>query len=241
MAALIEFFLKRSIFGNLLTFLIITWGGYTAATLNREAFPRVDFDIVVVTTVYPGASPAEIEKLITNPLEEELKGVDGIEEMRSSSIDNRSGITIKIDPDTEDTQKVVDDIRSAVDRVNDLPDDAETPLVLEIGSDLTPVLNICLELDVDEFGRPQMSYRQLRDEAEKLEDSLLLLDEVARIERKGWRDAEFHVLLDPDRLASNYLGLEQVLLALLERNVNFPGGEVIQGGSRATYARWESC
>lgn len=230
MAALIEFFLKRSIFGNLLTFLIITWGGYTAATLNREAFPRVDFDIVVVTTVYPGASPAEIEKLITNPLEEELKGVDGIEEMRSSSIDNRSGITIKIDPDTEDTQKVVDDIRSAVDRVNDLPDDAETPLVLEIGSDLTPVLEICLELDVDEFGRPLMSYRQLRDEAEKLEDSLLLLDEVARIERKGWRDAEYHVLLDPDRLASNYLGLEQVLLALLERNVNFPGGEVIQGG-----------
>lgn len=230
MVALIEFFLKRSIFGNVLTFLIITWGGYTAVTLNREAFPKIDFDIVIVTTVYPGASPAEIEKLVTNPLEKELKGVDGIDEIRSYSIDNRSGITIKIDPDTEDTQKVIDDIRSAVDRVKDLPADAETPLVLEVSSDLTPVIEVCLELDVDESGRPLMSYRQLRDEAEKLEDSLLLLDEVARIERKGWRDAEFHVLLDPDRLASNFLGLEQILLALVERNVNFPGGEIIHRG-----------
>jgi multidrug efflux pump subunit AcrB len=227
MAALIEFFLKRSIFGNLLTLLIITWGGYVALTINREAFPKIDFDIVVVTTVYPGASPAEVEKLITIPIEEELKSVDGIEEIRSSSIDNRSGITIKIDPDVGDVKKVVEDIRSAVDRVTNLPEDAETPLVLEISSSLTPVIEICLEVEVDELGRPVLSYRQLRDEAEKLEDSLLLLDEVARVQRKGWRDAEFHVLLDPDRLAANYIGLESVLLALKERNINFPGGEVI--------------
>lgn len=66
MKSLVEYFLSKSIFVNLLTFLIILIGGFTAVKMNREAFPNINFDIVSVVTVFPGASPAEIEKLRNN-------------------------------------------------------------------------------------------------------------------------------------------------------------------------------
>ena len=85
MAAFIEYFLNRSLFVNLLTIAIILFGGFIALTMNREAFPNIDFDIVNVQTVYPGAAPLEVEKLVTNPIEDQIKEVDGIKEFRSTS------------------------------------------------------------------------------------------------------------------------------------------------------------
>lgn len=146
MKFLVEYFLSKSIFVNLLTFLIILIGGFTAVKMNREAFPNINFDIVSVVTVFPGASPAEIEKLVTKPLEEAIKEVDGIKEFRSASIENRSGIVITLDPDSTDTQKVVDDIKSAIDRVEDLPEEAEDPLVAEITTSRQPVIEIDISL-----------------------------------------------------------------------------------------------
>ena len=225
MAALVEYFVSRNIFVNLLTLILIVVGGYTAATMNREAFPNIDFDIVVVTTVYPGASPREVEKLVTIPIEEAIKEVDGIKEFRSSSLENRSGVVIVIDPDVSDPRKVIDDIRSAVDRVNDLPDDVDAPLVLEIGTKQSPVIEIGLSR-IREGENYRVSEKELRDLAERLEDRLLELDGVARISRNGWRDREIHVDVNPASLDHNYLSIEQVIGAIQKRNINFPGGDI---------------
>ncbi len=226
MLAIIEFFLRRSIFGNILTVILIGWGIYVGLTINREAFPNIDFDIVLVTTVFPGASPEEVEKLITNPIEDQLKSVEGIKEIRSSSIENRSGITVIIDPDTKNPRKVVEDIRSAVDRVTDLPADVDKPLVLEITSSLTPVIEVSLFADEN-----KIDYRTLREQAEILENALKQIDGVARIDRRGWLNREYIVKLDPIKIKNNYVGIEQILAGLKQRNINFPGGEVIINGA----------
>ena len=105
MNSVIKYFLDKSIFLNLLTALILIIGAFKAITLNREAFPNINFDIVTVTTIYPGASAAEVEKLITKPIEDNIKAVDGIKEFRSGSIENRSGIVITIDPNVKNSQK----------------------------------------------------------------------------------------------------------------------------------------
>lgn len=219
---MIEFFLRRSIFGNILTVLLIVWGFYIAITINREAFPKIDFDIVVITTVFPGASPEEVEKLITNPIEKQLKSVDGIKEIRSSSIENRSGITVIIDPDVKDTKKVIDDIRSAVDRVTDLPQDVDKPLIIEVTSSLTPIIEVSLTADEN-----LVDYKTLREQAEIVEEALLQVDGVARIDKKGWKNREYIVKLDPLKLKTSYIGIEQILIGLKKRNINFPGGEII--------------
>ena len=226
MLAIIEFFLRRSIFGNILTVILIGWGIYVGLTINREALPNIDFDIVLVTTVFPGASPEEVEKLITNPIEDQLKSVEGIKEIRSSSIENRSGITVIIDPDTKNPRKVVQDIRSAVDRVTALPADVDRPLVLEITSSLTPVIEVSLFADEN-----KIDYRTLREQAEILENALKQIDGVARIDRRGWLNREYIVKLDPIKIKNNYVGIEQILAGLKQRNINFPGGEVIINGA----------
>ena len=226
MIAIIEFFLRRSIFGNILTVILIGWGIYVGLTINREALPNIDFDIVLVATVFPGASPEEVEKLITNPIEDQLKSVEGIKEIRSSSIENRSGITVIIDPDAKNPRKVVEDIRSAVDRVTDLPADVDKPLVLEITSSLTPVIEVSLFADEN-----KIDYRTLREQAEILENALKQIDGVARIDRRGWLNREYIVKLDPIKIKNNYVGIEQILAGLKQRNINFPGGEVIINGA----------
>jgi len=96
---LAKFSVKNSLLVNLLSILLIIAGLFALSTINREAFPVFSFDIVLVTTIYPGSPAQEVEKLITIPLEEEIKGVDGIDEMFSDSQENASVIVIKLDPD----------------------------------------------------------------------------------------------------------------------------------------------
>ncbi|MCB1139679.1 MAG: efflux RND transporter permease subunit [Leptospiraceae bacterium] len=229
MAAFIEYFLNRSLFVNLLTITIVLFGGVIALTMNREAFPNIDFDIVNVQTVYPGAAPLEVEKLVTNPIEDQIKEVDGIKEFRSTSVENLSVVTVTIDPDEDDTQKVIDDIRSAVDRTEDLPDDAESPIVVELTSSRTPVIEVSVSR-VKKDGTFLLTEKELRDQAQVLEDRLLHIDGVARIARRGWQDIEYQVRVNPGLMNDKYVSLGQIIQSLQSRNVNFPGGEVVHEG-----------
>ncbi|MCX8000882.1 MAG: efflux RND transporter permease subunit, partial [Leptospiraceae bacterium] len=91
MKQIIAYFIEKSILLNMFSAIVILVGAHKAMTMNREAFPNINFDIVSIVTLYPGASPLEVEKLITKPIEDSLKSVDGIKEIRSGSIENRSG------------------------------------------------------------------------------------------------------------------------------------------------------
>jgi multidrug efflux pump subunit AcrB len=193
MRKVIEYFLSKSLLLNLLTALIILVGGFKAFTMNREAFPNINFDIVTVTTIYPGASPSEVEKLVTKPIEDSIKSVDGIKEYRSASIENRSGIVITIDPNVKDTQKVVDDIKSAVDRTEDLPEDSKKPIVQEITSSRSPVIEINVGVKADSNGKPVLTEKEFKLKAKQLEDLLLDVSEVGRVVRRGYRESEMHV------------------------------------------------
>ncbi|MBU0709228.1 MAG: efflux RND transporter permease subunit [Candidatus Omnitrophica bacterium] len=186
-----EFSVKHSLLVNLISVFILNAGFYTLFIyqIKREAFPEVSFDMVVVNTVYPGSPPEEIEKLVTVPIEKELKGIDGIEEMSSASLENASNILIKINQDVKDKGKVVDDIKQAVDRVQDLPAEAEEPLVTEITSGEIPVLQVALSGDLSE--------EKLQEYAEQLGDILEDIPGVSSVSRKGWRDREVWVEVDP--------------------------------------------
>lgn len=226
MQAFVDFFLKRGLFVNLLTGILIITGAYVALTMNREAFPNIDFDMVSISTLYPGASPQEVEKLVTNPLEETIKEVDGIKEYRSGSLENRSGISIVIDPDVKDTSKVIDDIRSAMDRAEDLPEDAEEPVLVEVGTTRQPVIVWSIQRVKDKNGNYKIDYKKLREVARTLETRFLDQPGVARVVRQGWRDAEIFVNINPDLLNLYDIGSDSIIQTLKARNVNFPGGEM---------------
>ena len=194
-------------------------GLLSLVSMGREAFPNISYDRVVVQTNYFGAPPQEIEKLITIKVEDELKEVDGIDEILSVSTENVSAIIIRMDPDEKDKRKVVNDIQRAVDQVDDLPDDLEDdPVVTEVESKNFPVINVSLSGDFTEL--------ELQNQAKLLETRLLDIPEVAKVARVGWRDKEIWVEVNPKYVEDYRLSLEDVVASLNSQNLNLPGGNL---------------
>ena len=235
MKQIVGFFVDRGILIHLLTGFFFLGGIWALARTQREAFPNIDFDTVTVTAIYPGAGPEDVEKLITNPIEKAIKEVDGIKEYRSASIQSRSGIVIVLDPDARGKERIIESIRSAVDRVESLPDKAEKPIVLELTTERQPVLEVTLSIPGTQV-HDVASYGKLRAQAYALEKRLEQLKGVARIQRRGWRAAEIQVEVDPERFLRQEVGFEQILNALKEKNVDLPGG-VVEFGGRETIVR----
>ncbi|MCJ8275829.1 MAG: efflux RND transporter permease subunit, partial [Bdellovibrionales bacterium] len=151
MNRLIAFFARQGMFSELITFLVIGIGIYSLATIKREAFPNVQYDIITVYTVFPGAAPSEVEKLITNPLEQEIKEVDGIKKLVSTSLEGLSGIVIQLDPDQTTQAEAKVDIQEVIDRYKDLPAEAEDPSVKAIESKVFPIIEVGISGGNDSF------------------------------------------------------------------------------------------
>jgi multidrug efflux pump subunit AcrB len=214
---LAEYSVKNSILVNLISFLIIFIGLFSMYNLRKEAFPSVDFDVVTVTTNYPGAPAEDVEKFVTIPIEKEIKGISGIKEIASKSEEGISEIGITIDPKTFDKEQVIDDIERAVDRVKDLPEGVkDDPLVFELKSKEFPVLEISITGNASETEKRQY--------AEALEDMILDINGVSNIRRLGWLDEEFHVEVYPDKLHELHVSINEIMQALRARNITLPGG-----------------
>jgi multidrug efflux pump subunit AcrB len=214
-----EFSVKNRILVNLFTVFIYIAGIFAMFQLRREAFPNVSFDTVTITTVYAGAPAEDVEKLVTIPIEKELKEVSGVKEITSSSDEGFSIIGIELEPENTDKRKVIDDIRRAVDRVDDLPADVKDPEVIELSTKEHPIIEISISGPVSEVEKRQY--------AESLEDKILDIDGVAKVNRFGWRDREFWVELDTVKMQEFYVSLDEVQRALKTRNITIPGGQII--------------
>ncbi|MBT3181088.1 MAG: efflux RND transporter permease subunit [Deltaproteobacteria bacterium] len=226
MKKIFSFFVNQPLFVNLLTILVLVAGTMSLTSLNRDVFPNIQLDLVMVTASYPGATPQEIEKLITIPIEKELKEVGDIKEMVSSSIEGRSMLSLEIEPDAPDKRKVVSDIQRAVDRADDLPSDMkDKPIVTEIETRNRPVVEVSLSSD--------MPLDELVEHARILETKILDMPHVAKATRSGWRDREVWVEVDPEKINDYYLSLPEVVAALREQNVSIPGGTVITGSKES--------
>ncbi|MFO1463512.1 MAG: efflux RND transporter permease subunit [bacterium] len=223
MKALSEWSVRNGLLVNLLTVFIIIAGVMALLNNRREAFPNFSFDVVQVSTRYPGSTPAQIEKLITVPIEKELKEVDELKEMVSASVEGMSLIYLVIEPDAANKDKVVNDIQRAVDRAEGLPDDLkDKPVVEEFTTKNTPLLEVTVYGDLPDL--------ELRRQARLLETALLDDPNVARVTRRGYREPEYSVEIDPDKMKQYQLSLTEVMRALAATNINIPGGDIREGG-----------
>ena len=228
MRRIVQFFAERSLIVNLISVALIIAGLIFLLTTNKEAFPNIDYPYVIITTIYPGATAEDIEKHISISLEDEMREIEGIEELQSYSYESRSVVVVKLDPDLENKDRTVYDIRDAIDMVTDLPEDAEDPVVREISLSLMPVVEISVtsKKGVSNYEEE----RELRRHARMLQDLIQELDGVARIDRMGYRDREMIVEVNPHRLNDFQIGLNEIIVALGKKNINFPGGETRIGG-----------
>jgi len=214
----LSYFVDKTKLVNLMTALLLLIGIFAAARIQREAFPRVDFEIVLITTLYPGASPEDVEVNVTIPIEDELQGIDGIDEIESVSREGWSTIQVTIDPNASDPDRVRTDIQRSVDRVTDLPPDLpERPAIWELRTENFTVIEVALS-----SGR--LDEKALRGYARRLKQELENLPRVARIETLGFRQREIQIQVDLAKLKAYELSLSGVARELQARNVRLPAG-----------------
>ncbi len=214
MKKLVEFSVRNRVLVNLLTLFVLGTGLVTYFQMPRELFPEFSRQAVQIVTTFLGASPEEVEKLITAPIEEEVAEVDGLDELLSVSQEGRSQILLKFQPDT-DMNRALSDVRAALDNVTDLPQEAKEPEVHEVKSTF-PVITVSLAGDIDEA--------TLRDMAKDLRDDLRRIPGVSRVRILGTRERQIWVEVDPARLDQYRISLDDVRAAIAAHNRNVPGG-----------------
>ncbi|MFQ5803305.1 MAG: efflux RND transporter permease subunit [Candidatus Methylomirabilales bacterium] len=214
MRRLIEFSVRNPVTVNLLTLFVLGAGIATYFRMHRELFPEFSRQAVQITTQFTGASPEEVEKLITAKIEEEAADIDELDEMLSVSQEGRSEILLKFQPET-DMNRALNDVRAALDDVTDLPEEADDPQVREVKSTF-PVITVSLAGDIDEA--------TLREMAKDLRDKLRRLPGVATVRILGIREQQIWVEVIPERLDQYGMSLDDVRAAIAAHNRDMPGG-----------------
>ena len=217
MKRIIDYFVDNPIVVHLLTLLIVLMGAFSLFSLNKETFPKVDFNYIVVTTAYPGTAAEDVEKLVTIDFERELKEVEGIEELNALSAEGGSIISIKVDSDY-DVDQVLVDVKDAVDRVTDLPNDVEEPIVTRITNKTRSLMEIAF------YGNEEWA---LRDKVKTVRDRLERDGRVSKVELQGYRDETFYVEADLPVLKRYEMTLAEVVQAISDRQVNVTAGSVV--------------
>ncbi len=213
-----KFSVSQSVLVNMLALVFLVWGAYCYKNMTQEVMPQIPLKIASVTTIYPGASPDEVEETVTIPIEEELEGIQDIDFVHSISTQGRSLVLIQFRDYVEDMSEKVRRIDQHVNRaIPDLPDQAEEPLVTEHDY-VIPAINIAIGGDANR--------ETIKEEAETIKKSVERLKGVASVTMTGVSDREIKISVDPIRMEAYNLDLESISRAISSANSNLPAGSV---------------
>jgi multidrug efflux pump subunit AcrB len=221
----IEYFVKRHLLTNLIVLAVFVGGVFTWGQIKKEQMPDVTFDRVRISAVYPGATAEEVEHFVTRPIEEEVRGIDGIYRIVSTSSQGSSSIIVEIEQNYSNKDEVITEIRNAVLDV-DMPDDVrDKPKVNVFKTSKMAIIDIALVhtgyhiLDVE--GR-----MKLQQYAHALENQLVSLPHVNSIDRTSYLQEEIQIKVDPDKLVEYDIPLSQVMREVKNNHVRQPAGNI---------------
>lgn len=200
----------------LLILLISGWGIFSYIQLPLESNPEVEIPVAVITDVYPGASPADVEELVTKKIETNISGVEGVDKITSTSSNSFSSVKIQFESN-QDVDSAVRRLRDKLDTIrNDIPEDAEDPQVIEISLDDTPIVTFELFGPYDGF--------TMRAYAEKIQDELEKIPGIREVKVSGGNEKEFEISYDPQKLSFYNITTEQANQIVVATNRAIPAG-----------------
>lgn len=219
MISLPRFSVNNPVLVNLFMMTILIGGVYGGLTLVREMFPESRPNQILITTSYPGATPAEVEKGITLKIEEQIKDIEGVETIRSVITEGLSMILVEMESGFEAMDRAVNDVESAIGSIpsEDFPEDALETRVAKFEPRL-PVIDVSL---FSEHGD-----RALKQLGERLREDVLELPGITDVMLGGTRKDEISVEVQPDKLVEFGLSFMQVAEAIAASNLDLPGGQV---------------
>lgn len=202
--------------------MLVLFGLTSYRQLGLDAFPDVEIPYVTITTVYPGASPAEIEVDVAKRIEDAVGTIDGLKTMKTTCMENVCQILLEFRLG-QSVDIAAMDVRERIDKIrNDLPAAAEAPEILKFDPNATPVVTLMLTGDL-----PIDTIYDYADE--ELSDRLSTISGVAEVQIAGGEPLELRITLDKRKLSACGLNVVQVLKKLSEGNVKVPVGRIRQG------------
>lgn len=199
---------------------LILFGYLSLRKLPVREYPNIDTPMITVVTQYEGASSDVVETKITQPIENALAGIDGLDNISSTSKEGKSKIDLEFSMD-KNIDVAANDVRDRINRVqNKLPDGADTPVVKKHDSSAMPIMRISIT-------DPNMSQMELSDYADRyIIDKFSVIDGVASIDLMGNYEQSMRIWLDRKEMASRKITVKDITNALLESNVEYPTGRL---------------
>jgi multidrug efflux pump subunit AcrB len=216
MRELIKYFIKYPIASNVIMLLIIVFGTMGLSNLRKTFFPERTSKLITVQAVYPGASPLEIEQMVTLKIEDNLDGITGIKRVTSKSSENISNVTIEINNDANN-QFVLQDIKNAIDRISSFPNQMESPSIF-LMENLNPAISFAINGAV--------SLRQLKDVAEEIEDDLKALEGISKTKISGYPIEEIEISVRENDLKRLNITFNEIDKAIQSENIDITGGTI---------------
>lgn len=212
--------IRRPVLAVVMSLLLVLLGLVSLSFLSVREYPDIDPPVVSVTTVYPGASAEIMETTVTERLEDELIGIEGIRSMVSTSREGVSNVIIEFELE-RNVDTAAQDVRDRVSRARGkLPDDIEEPVIAKQDTDASAIMWLSL------YGK-NYSPLQVTDYADRaIKDQLQTLDGVGQVIIGGAREYAMRVWLDPSRMAARQITVLDVEHALRTENVEIPSGRI---------------
>lgn len=221
-------FIKRPVFTMMLVLLLVVFGASAYPSLGLDLYPDVDFPLVSISVSFPGASPEEMESLVTKPIEDSVSSLSGIKNLSSVTREGVSQTTIEFEFGT-DPKLAANEVREKVAGARRrLPDGIDEPVVQRFDMSAQAIATFSLASETRSPGE----IRKLATDIVK--DELQRIDGVADVTIYGSSDREIGIAVDANKLSAYKISMAQILDAVNSQNLNAPGGKVSQNGTQLT-------
>ncbi len=217
MGKIVEFFLNRPILVNLIVITMVGLGIKSGYESQKEGFPEISLNKIIIQTIYPGASARDVELNVTVPIEDALQEVEGIKEIVSVSEESVSRIEVEADNNAtpDEFQKLYGEVENALSQVDDLPKEIDgKPVMSEFTSKDIPIMEIAYT----------GSYKNLKPYIDYIEAKIKKIEGVAFVDIMGLPDQEVQIMVDAVKARRYMVGLRTIAQAIGKRNLEGSGG-----------------
>lgn len=216
MRSIVTYFIKYPITGNLLMVLILLFGWFGLNSIRSTFFPETESKNISIQVVYPGSSPEEIEEGIIAKIEDNLKGLTGIERISSVSSENSGSVSVEVESSYK-TDKILQDVKNSVDRISSFPSGMEPPIIYK-RENLSLAISFALSGKVD--------LKTLKAFARNVENELRAIDGISKVSLSGFPSEEIEVSFREADLRAYQLTFAQAADAIRKTNLEITGGKV---------------
>ena len=220
MRKLVEKFVQYPIYANLVILFVVLAGIYSYSLMRKSFFPETESRYITVSVFYPGASPVEMEEGVTSRIEEAIRGLIGIKEIRSTSVENRSTVSIETTGEY-DIDEVLIEVKNAVDGVSSLPSAAERPIVAKRRSRAS-----ALYMSLTPIEGADVDLMALKQYGQRIEEDFFNSGVMSQIELRGYPQPEISVEINEEELLRYNLTFDDIIRAIQANNQDVSGGQI---------------